>query len=102
MNDCEKVKNFQTDFATLKKEKIENLNLQPFIITLINFVERTGSTRVEPYSKIKEFYDSNHENYEYEQIIPLIDILLKELEERFCRKHESSRRILGSRGRIIK
>ena len=102
MNDnCEKIKNFQAEFATLKKEKAESLDLQPFIIKLINFVIKTNCERIEPYSKIKSFYDKKQINYEYELVIPLIDILLKELEERFCKEYESIRRRLGSKGRII-
>ena len=42
----------------------------------------------EPYSKVKKFYDLDQTNYEYERIIPLVDILLDQLKEKFCKKRE--------------
>lgn len=92
MNNCEKVKELKTEFDTLKKEKTEKLNLQLFVIKLINFAQNTVVGKdVEPYLKIKKLYDDDRINYEYKQTIPLIEIYLNQLVEKFCEKRQQPR-----------
>ena len=59
MTRCEEVKKFKYEFRNLKEESKKQLNLLPFIVKIINFVENSNSSNIEPYPKVKMFYNTN-------------------------------------------
>ena len=101
MTRCEEVKKFKYEFRNVKQEPREQLNLLPFLVKIINFVENSNSTNVEPYSKVKMFYNLDQVNYDFVQVIPLVDILLDQLEQKFCRKSKPPRFKRKSRGKPL-